>query len=184
MVNNKQLLSEKAVTLSQQFFYRYKKYNGPDGNSPASQFSNETYSTTGTTRPDVEDINRDNTLSESERYFQYKIELRPDDMEVGSGYITDMREGDGRLTKENGDPILTKWYQFKIPIKRPNAVVGSISDFKSIRFMRMFMKGFEDPVVEADDVLKDRVNVYALVEIPLPLNHLAVTLEGTVDFDL
>jgi hypothetical protein len=28
MVNNKQLLSEKAVTLSQQFLYRYKKYNG------------------------------------------------------------------------------------------------------------------------------------------------------------
>lgn len=126
---------------------RYKRYNGPEGNSPASQFSDETYSTTGTTRPDVEDINRDNTLSESERYFQYKIQLHPDDMEVGQGYITDMREGDGRLTKENGDPILTKWYQFKIPIKRPNAVVGSISDFKSIRFMRMFMKGFEEPIV-------------------------------------
>lgn len=126
---------------------RYKRYNGPEGNSPASQFSDETYSTTGTTRPDVEDINRDNTLSESERYFQYRIQLHPDDMEVGQGYITDMRQGDGRLTKENGDPILTKWYQFKIPIKRPNAVVGSISDFKSIRFMRMFMKGFEEPIV-------------------------------------
>lgn len=126
---------------------RYKKYNGPEGNSPASQFSDETYSTTGTTRPDVEDINRDNTLSESERYFQYRIPLNPDDMEIGENYITDMREGDGRLTKENGDPIITKWYQFKIPINRPNAVIGSINDFKSIRFMRMFLKGFEEPVV-------------------------------------
>lgn len=126
---------------------RYKRYNGPDGNSPASQFSNENYSTTGTTRPDVEDINRDNTLSESERYFQYRISLHPDNMEVGTGYITDMREGDGRLTKENGDPIRTKWYQFKIPIRRPSKVVGNISDFRSIRFMRMFMKEFEEPIV-------------------------------------
>jgi cell surface protein SprA len=126
---------------------RYKRYNGPDGNSPASQYSTETYTTTGTTRPDVEDINRDNTLSESERYFQYKITLHPDDMEVGRGYITDMREGDGRLTKENGDPIVTKWYQFKVPISRPDAVVGDINDFNSIRFMRMFMKDFEEPIV-------------------------------------
>lgn len=46
------------------------------------------------------------------------------------------------------------------------------------------LNGFEDPVVEADPILKDRVNVYAKVEIPLPLNQLAVTIEGTVDFDL
>ncbi len=126
---------------------RYKRYNGPDGNSPVSQFSDENYSTTGTTRPDVEDINRDNTLSESERYFQYRIELHPDNMEVGQGYITDMREGDGRLSKENGDPIHTKWYQFKIPINRPSKVIGNIRDFKSIRFMRMYLKDFEEATV-------------------------------------
>ncbi len=126
---------------------RYKQYNGADGNSPVSQNSTETYPTTGTTRPDLEDINRDNTLSEAERYFQYEIRLHPDDMEVGTGFITDMREGDGRLTKENGDPIITKWYQFKIPINRPNKVVGNIRDFKSIRFMRMFLKEFEEQTV-------------------------------------
>jgi hypothetical protein len=46
------------------------------------------------------------------------------------------------------------------------------------------LNGFDEPVVEADSILKDRVNVYARVEIPLPLNVLAVTLEGSVDFDL
>jgi len=126
---------------------RYKRYNGPEGNSPVSQNVDEAYTTTGTTRPDVEDINRDNTLSESERYFQYRITLNPDEMEVGTGYITDMREGDGRLSKENGDPIRTKWYQFKVPIRRPDKVIGNISDFQSIRFMRMFMKGFEQQTV-------------------------------------
>ena len=128
---------------------RYKMYNGPDGNSPVSQDSPEKYPTTGTTRPDVEDINRDNTLSEAERYFQYEIALNPDDMEVGRGYITDMRQSgiEDNLYKENGDLITTKWYQFKIPINRPNKVVGNIRDFKSIRFMRMFLKDFEEHIV-------------------------------------
>jgi len=100
-----------------------------------------------TTLPDVEDINRDNTLSESERYYQYMIDLHPDNMEIGKNFITDIREGNGSAEKENGDPILTKWYQFKIPVRSPSKVVGAINDFKSIRFMRMFMKGFEDPKV-------------------------------------
>jgi len=46
------------------------------------------------------------------------------------------------------------------------------------------LNGFEDPVVAADAVLKDRVNVDAVIFIPLPLNQLVVTVEGTVDFDL
>ena len=126
---------------------RYKSYNNADGNSPVSQSSGEQYSTTGTTRPNVEDINRDNTLSEAERYFQYRIELHPDEMEIGKNYITDMREGNGKLEKPNGDGVYTKWYQFKIPINRPNKVVGNIRDFKSIRFMRMFLKEFEEETV-------------------------------------
>lgn len=126
---------------------RYKKYNGPEGNSPASQFSNEAYPTLATTLPDVEDINRDNTLSEAERYYQYEVDLQPEHMNIGENYITDIREGNGSMEKENGDPIVTKWYQFKIPIRSPNKVVGSINDFKSIRFMRMFMKDFEKPSV-------------------------------------
>lgn len=126
---------------------RYKKYNGTQGNSPASEFSGETYPTMATTLPDVEDINRDNTLSEAERYYQYVIDLHPDDMEIGKHFITDIREGNGTSEKENGEPIYTKWYQFKVPVRSPSKVVGAINDFKSIRFMRMFMKGFEQPKV-------------------------------------
>ncbi len=40
-----------------------------------------------------------------------------------------------------------KWYQFKIPIKNPEQVFGNISDFKSIRFLRMFLHGFQDSVI-------------------------------------
>ena len=56
---------------------RYKKYNGQEGNSPTSEMSTESYPTSGSTLPDMEDINRDNTLSETESYYQYKVSMRP-----------------------------------------------------------------------------------------------------------
>ncbi len=124
---------------------RYKIYNNMDGNSPTSEQSPESYPTSSTTLPNIEDINRDNTLSEAERYYQYKIALKPDKMQVGENYITDVYEAtthelpDG--TKKN-----VKWYQFKIPIHSPDKVVGNIQGFKSIRFMRVFFKDFIEPI--------------------------------------
>jgi len=124
---------------------RYKKYNGPDGNSPTSNMSKESYPTTGSTLPDMEDINRDNTLSETESYYQYRVSLRPGDFKVGSNYVVDEREYEAKFT--NGKKSKVKWYQFKIPVSEYQKVIGPIKDFKSIRFMRMFMKGFSKPVI-------------------------------------
>ena len=59
---------------------RYKKYNGMERNSPTSEMSDESYPTSGSTLPDMEDINRDNTLSETESYYQYRVSIRPEDM--------------------------------------------------------------------------------------------------------
>lgn len=116
---------------------RYKYYTGLDGNSPMSNQSQSSY----TQLPDVEDINSDYTLSEIESYYQYKISMRPQDlMEVGQNYITSIIENAGA----NHD---ARWIQFKVPVKSFDKKVGSIPDFKSIRFMRMFLKGFEDDVV-------------------------------------
>ncbi len=112
---------------------RYKYYNGLEQNSV-------TPSEVNSTMPDVEDINLDNTLSEGESYYQYKIELKPQDMVVGQNYITDVRTG------ENKDGDKVKYYQFRVPIHEPDKVVGDIQDFKSIRFMRMFLTGFQDSV--------------------------------------
>ncbi len=124
---------------------RYKNYNGTDGNSPTSEMSKESYPTSGSTLPDMEDINRDNTLSETESYYQYKVSLRPEDMNVGSNYIVDKVEY--TATFANGKKSKVNWYQFKIPISDYSKVVGSISDFKSIRFMRMYLKHFTKPVI-------------------------------------
>jgi len=124
---------------------RYKMYNGMDGNSPTSDQSPETYPTSATTLPNVEDINRDNTLSEAERYFQYVIDLQPSKMNVGENYITDIFETTVDL--ENNTTEDVKWYQFKIPVKDPDQIIGNIQDFKSIRFMRIFLREFSEPIV-------------------------------------
>jgi cell surface protein SprA len=122
---------------------RYKHYNGTEGNSAAA--SNQQYSASSRTTPDVEDFNQDNTMNESERYFQYKISIRPQDMEVGNNYIVNKREASVKL--ENGSTETVNWYQFKIPVKQYTKTVGSIHDFKTIRFMRMYMTGFSDTTI-------------------------------------
>jgi cell surface protein SprA len=124
---------------------RYKKYNGQEGNSPTSEMSKESYPTSGSTLPNTEDINRDNTLSETESYYQYKVSMRPRDIKVGSNFIVD--EIEYEATFANGTKSKVKWYQFKIPITDYQKVVGPIKDFKSIRFMRMFLRDFNEPAI-------------------------------------
>lgn len=122
---------------------RYKFINLPEGNS--SESSNESYDTSYKTKPDAEDINEDYTLNEYEKYYQYRIEIDPDDFVVGSNYIVDKRTASVKL--RNGKTEEVNWYQFRVPVDDYEKKVGSISGFSSIRFMRMFMTGFEQPVV-------------------------------------
>ncbi len=123
---------------------RYKKYNGMEGNSPTTEMSDtantDGYPTQGTNMPDLEDINQDNNLSETENYFQYKISLRPGDMQVGKNFITNVQ------VYQNGTKT-ERWYQFKVPISDYEKKVNGIQDFRSIRFMRMFMKDFDEEVL-------------------------------------
>jgi len=123
---------------------RYKAYNGMEGNSYTTEMSDtanaDGYPTLGSNNPDVEDMNQDNNLSETESYFQYKVSLRPEDMVVGQNFITSVQTYTSGTKTEN-------WYQFKIPIRDYEKKVNGISDFRSIRFMRMFMKEFDEEVV-------------------------------------
>jgi len=128
---------------------RYNLYNGLEGNSPTTkiykELNKDEYPTSSTTLPNKEDINRDNTLDEKESYYQYRISLRPQDMIVGQNHITDVVTGTGKTI--DGNTIDVQWYQFKIPIKNPERVVGTIQDFKSIRFIRMVLHDFEESVI-------------------------------------
>ena len=109
---------------------RYKNFNGMENNSPEnSRFSNYAF-------PDKEDLNRDNVINDVEQYYEYKINLEPGKLNVGQNYIVD--------AIKNGE---TTWYQFRVPIRQPTGKVGNINGFKSIRFMRMYLTEFADPVV-------------------------------------
>lgn len=125
---------------------RYKKYNNPEGNSPTSEMSDTMnaggYSTSASTLPNVEDINRDNNLTEAEAYFQYKVSIRPQSMVVGQNYITDrILATDTKSNKQ------VYWYQFRIPIREFTGRINGIQDFRAIRFIRMFVKGWSQEVV-------------------------------------
>ena len=122
---------------------RYKHYNGVEGNSLGDDDTRDGLYQSSRSVPDVEDINQDNTLNEYERYYQYHISLRKKDLVVGENYITDKQVS--TVTLRNGKPTEVTWYQFKVPLKDYEKIVGSISDFSTIRFMRMFMTGFKQP---------------------------------------
>lgn len=123
---------------------RYKNFNNPQGNSPVATNASE-FSPAATLYPDNEDLNRDNTLNETEEYYEYQVDLSPG-MDVGlTKYITDKRLVRAKLA--NGAVSEENWYLFRVPIEDYTAKVGNIPDFKSIRFIRMYMTGFEDSVV-------------------------------------
>ena len=124
---------------------RYKYINNPQGNSPDSDSRSESYDTSYKSTPDVEDINQDYTLNEYEKYFQYRVSLRPEDFVVGNNHIVDKREY-SQTWRDNTKSTVT-WYQFRIPIDEFESRQGNINDFSSIRFMRMFLTGFKKPIV-------------------------------------
>lgn len=124
---------------------RYKYINNPNGNSADTDSSPESYSTAYKTTPDAEDVNQDYTLNEYEKYYQYHVSIDPSQMAVGQNYIVDSRTAYPKL-RDGSQPEVT-WYLFRIPVESYEKNVGGIADFSSIRFMRMFLTGFDVPVV-------------------------------------
>ena len=135
-----------SQALEENIIDRYKHFSLYEGNSNTD--SPDGYPITSTTIPNSEDINQDITLGTIESYYQYKVSMRPSDLgeaNVGNNYITDVFETLSQSASTNEQKPI-KWYQFKIPVKEYEKRVGSISDFRSIRFMRVFMKGWSQPV--------------------------------------
>ena len=123
---------------------RYRKYNGTEGNSPNSAESGSRYDQSARSTPDVEDANGDYTMDEYEKFFQYRVSLRPGDLEIGRNYISDKREV--KIKLRNGNTETVNWYCFRIPIGEYEKAEGGIRDFSSIRFMRMYLTGFSEEV--------------------------------------
>lgn len=143
---------DKLPTTVGTMLYRYKKYNNVEGNSPTQtqyQSQNSTgYSTVAITSPNIEDVNKDNTLNQSESYYQYKVKITPQDINpnnVGNNYIVNVIP----VSKQGADGIqrTVNFYQFKIPITDYNANIGGMYGYNAIRFLRMFTKSFSAPVI-------------------------------------
>ena len=117
---------------------RYKNFNGLEGNSPA-QSNNIVLGSSQ--QPDNEDLNNDNTITELEEYYEYRIPLRPGDLEIGKHHIVD------EIITDDNNPNSAKWYLFRIPIRDPDNVIGDISGFKTMRYIRMYLTKFRQPVV-------------------------------------
>ncbi len=150
---------DKSFTPTDGIIARYKNYNSPQGNSPISDGGE--FSSAATLYPDAEDLNRDNTLNETEEYFQYIVDIKPNiapEMSVGTNYIVDKKLVTVNLP--TGVQRSETWYQFRIPIGSYNKKIGNIPDFKSIRFIRMFLTGFEDSVTMRFGTLQLTRNIW------------------------
>lgn len=120
---------------------RYRNFNGTQNNSPENNGGTD-FTPASTNLPDNEDLNRDNTISDLEQYYQYRVGLKKGQLD-NHPFVVDQVEA---IAPETGDMV--NWYQFRIPI-RGNHVeqVGNINGYKSIRFIRMFLTGWQQPVV-------------------------------------
>lgn len=132
-------LGDELDAADKKVLERYKGFNGTENNSPIVSDINAQYTPSGTNLPDNEDLNKDNTISDLEEYYEYELNLRPSTMEIGQNYIID------KVESQRYAGIY--WYQIRIPIRQPTRVQGNISGFKSIRFIRMYAAEFQQPVV-------------------------------------
>ncbi|MGV3527310.1 MAG: cell surface protein SprA [Flavisolibacter sp.] len=154
---------------------RYKNINNPHGNSPIAG-DNDQFTNAFTLYPDQEELNRDNTLNEVEEYFQYRVELKPGMDQYTNPYITDVREVQVKLA--DGNSRRENWYLFRVPVKDYQAKVGNIPDFKSIRFIRMFLTDFEDTTVLRFAKLELIRNQWRKFQYEVDYNGQSVPLPG------
>jgi cell surface protein SprA len=124
--------------------HRYMDYNNPQGNTPVSNGGNTGY---GSPNPDDEDINHDYTVNSPavEDYYEYKVNINKTALVKDRNFVTDVETVNVPLKDGSTKPVT--WYHLKVPIYNFTNKVGTLTDFKSIRFMRMYMTGFSDSTV-------------------------------------
>ena len=162
---------------------RYKNFNNPQGNSKVNDGS--IFSSAATLYPDAEDLNKDNTMNESEEYFQYIVDIKPQTnpaMQIGVNYIVDKKVVPVKLV--NGNTRNETWYQFRIPIGDYNKKIGNIPDFKSIRFIRMYLTNFSDSVVMRFGKLELTRNIWRRFKNKIDSSGIYSPISTNVDFNV
>lgn len=152
---------------------RYKNFSGQENNSPVAS-GGTAVPQASTTIPDSEDMNADNTLGDGdESYYVYNIDLKPNTLAVGNKFIFD------KITPKD-EPEAT-WYLFRIPVRQFDEKVGDINDFKSIKYIRMYMTGFDKPVVLRLANFRSVGNRWRRYTANLEESQLAEPLEPNLD---
>ncbi len=153
---------------------RYRRFNNPQGNSPVNNNAQTgLYSNPSSTNlPDGEDLNRDNSLNESESYYRYKIPLAKtfdngeEVLDRNDAQLKDLITEQVSVLKEGKTYI---WYRFKLPLDGSNRQqIGGIQDFRSIRFMRMLWRGFDERTTFRFATLELGRNQWRRFTQPLP----------------
>ena len=151
---------------------RYKRINGLESNSPITT-SDQAFAQSGSNVPENEDLNQDNTLSELEEYYVFNLDLKPGQMDVGKKYIVD------KIVPEGHSDVT--WYLVRIPIRQFDDKVGGINGFKSIRYSRMILTGFQEPVVLRFSNFRAVGNRWRRYTAPLAQSQFSEELEPNLD---
>lgn len=155
---------------------RYRKFNNQQGNSPVNNTDN--LNPSATNLPDMEDLDRNNSLNENEAYYRYKINLKSKNQNlpgnVGNIRALDLESPelqdlvtDTVIFQRNGQYYV--WYRFKLPLDyTQRQQVGGIQDFRSMRFVRMLWKGFTEQTTFRFATLELGRNQWRRFKQPLP----------------
>jgi len=181
--DNYQWYRDQNFTANDGILQRYKNFNNPQGNTRVNDGS--AFSSAATLYPDQEDVNKDNTMNETEEYFQYIVDIQnPNNssMQPGVNYIVDKKEVSVALPNNSSRTEI--WYQFRIPIASFSKRVGNIPDFKSIRFIRMFLTDFDSSVVLRFGKLELTRNIWRKFQYQVDESGRYNQLTSNVDFNV
>jgi cell surface protein SprA len=174
---------DQSFTNTDGILLRYKNFNNPQGNTRVNDGS--AFSSAATLYPDQEDLNKDNTMNETEEYFQYIVNIENPNstsMDIGTNFIVDKKVVNIPLPDNTNRP--ETWYQFRIPIGAYSKRVGNIPDFKSIRFIRMFLTDFDSSIVLRFGKLEFTRNIWRRFQYQIDESGRYNPLVTDVNFDV
>lgn len=116
----------------------HRMYGYQDGNSPPNSGDDKR---AVTNKPDTEGLITPSIVEQNNAYYQYEIDWNPasiDNVNPGGNntFIVD---------KVDGPNQSDRWYQVKLPLKEYVRKVGGIDDFQNIKYIRLWLSGYEKP---------------------------------------
>jgi len=137
-----------GTQLGQSVMGRYRFFRNPQGNSSTTNPLDAS-----SLYPDVEDINGDYNLDQTENYNQYTFKINRRSLEDPENKFIVARK-EVKATFANGKESNVKWYQVRIPIDAFDLDINgdgrddvNVEQAESVlsaaRYMRMVMRGFD-----------------------------------------